>query len=212
MALLSRRDPARNDERRSRREALQGRVMAATEDLLREGTGFAELPIETIAARVGISRTTFYDYFGDKRELLLRLSGALLDDWIAEADEWRPGGDHDATRADLRRIIGAMVEVQKHPVMIAVVEATFYDLEIRAAWVAHQEAEIARAVRLLEAERAAGRFRAHASELEPRARALHWCIQQTVLQEIVLRPNVEEPKMIDAIADVMIVGVRGELH
>jgi AcrR family transcriptional regulator len=211
MSLLSRRDPKRDDERRARREALQERLMAATEELLREGSSYAELSVETIAARAGISRTTFYDYFPDKRELLIGLSAALLADLLAEAEEWRPGGDHDQTREELRYIIKASARIQRHPVSIALAEATSYDPVIREAWNAQQDFDIARAIRLLEAEHAAGRYRPHQSTLEARARALHWCIQQSVMQEIVLRQNLDEDEVIDALCDVMIVCVRGDL-
>jgi AcrR family transcriptional regulator len=183
--------------------------MDATVQLLEEGSTFADLPIETIADRAGISRTTFYDYFGDKRELLLRLSGAILRDWLEEADEWRPGGDLTESRAGLTRIIRSRIAVQRHPVMRAVVEATAYDPAIRAAWHAHHENEIARAIRLFEAEREAGRFQPYGSTLEARARALHWCVEQTVMQEIVLGSSADEDEVIAAICDVVIAGVRG---
>ena len=78
MALLSRRDPNSAADRRDRRAALQAELMSATVELLRDGNSYADLSIETIAARAGVSRTTFYDYFGDKRELLLAFGDALL--------------------------------------------------------------------------------------------------------------------------------------
>ncbi|MEA2480769.1 MAG: TetR/AcrR family transcriptional regulator, ethionamide resistance regulator [Thermoleophilaceae bacterium] len=209
MALLSRRDSQRADERRARRAAVQARVMTATEELLSEGSTYAELPIEAIAARAGISRTTFYDYFGDKRELLLGLGRSLTAGLAAETDEWRPGADGEATRDELRRIVRSMAHADKHPVSRAIVEATFYDLEVRAAWVSYQEGQIARAIRLLEAERAAGRFRAGGSTLEARARAIYWMIQQTILQEVALRRNLDETDVIEAIVDVALLGVRG---
>ena len=67
--------------------------MEATEKLLREGNSYADLSVEAIAARAGISRTTFYDYFEDKRELLLAIAMTVSAPFLREADDWRPSDD-----------------------------------------------------------------------------------------------------------------------
>jgi TetR/AcrR family transcriptional regulator, ethionamide resistance regulator len=208
MALLSRRDPS---SARDRRAALQERLMGATVDLLREGNSYADLAIETIAARAGVSRTTFYDYFADKRELLLAFGDTLLKDTLEETDEWRPGPDHEQTRAELRRILRRFIRLQRHPVAIAIVEATHYDPEVRTAWVATQERHIARTQRLLEWERDHGRFEPRTSPLEARARVLFWAWQQTILQELTLRPDLDEEALLDALVDLNLIAVRGRL-
>ncbi len=68
--ILSRRT---NDEDEERRAAVEGRVFDATESLLSDGTAYAGLSIERITSAAGLSRTGFYDYFRDKRDLLMRL-------------------------------------------------------------------------------------------------------------------------------------------
>jgi AcrR family transcriptional regulator len=185
--------------------------MDATVELLREGRTYAELGIETIAARAGISRTTFYDYFADKRELLLSMGATLVSETLGEAEEWRPGDDHDSTKAELRRIIRALVRLYRHPIALAIIEATFYDVEVRAAWRAEQERHIQRAIRLLESEAAGGRFQPHGSTLEARARALHWSIHGSALHEVALKHSIPEDEIVDALVDVNILGVRGVL-
>ena len=209
--ILSKRSPKRDEQRRARRAAVQQNLMQATEALLREGHTYADLGVEAIAARAGISRTTFYDYFEDKRQLLLAMAAAIIDDALQEADEWRPGDDHDRTKADLRRIIRSLVRMYRHPVAIALIEATFYDDAIRAAWDQEQQRHIERAVRLLTAEREGGRFQAHGSTIEARARVLHWSIHGTALHEVALRQEIDEEELIDALVDVNILGVRGVL-
>ena len=54
-----------------KRAAVQAAVLTATEQLLGEGASYADLNIERIATRAGISRTAFYFYFADKREVAL---------------------------------------------------------------------------------------------------------------------------------------------
>ena len=75
----------------ARRRAVQAAVLAATEDLLREGASYADLSIEAIARRAGLGRTAFYFYFRDKRELLMRLTEDVNDQLFAQADIWFSG-------------------------------------------------------------------------------------------------------------------------
>ena len=211
MGVLSRRSPERDQARRDRRAAVRARIMEATNDLIREGSNYAALSVETIAARTGISRTTFYDYFPDKRELLLAMSGDILEDAIAPADAFNAPADVAETRAALRAMFKPLVAAYHHPAVRAIVEATFYDEEVRAAWRANMERHIERSALLLRAERRAGRFRDHESTLEARARALHWSIHATIFQEIVLHPTLPADDLLDALLDVCLLGVRGEL-
>jgi AcrR family transcriptional regulator len=211
MAVLSKRSARSDEQRRARRARAQARVKQATEQLLREGHTYADLSVETIAARAGISRTTFYDYFADKRELLLSLGATLIDDVLAEHDEWRPDSDPDRTRTELRRIIRALVRMYRHPVAIALIEAAFYDDVVRTAWDHEQQRHIERAVRLLTAEQDAGHFQPHGSTIEARARALHWSIHGTALHEVALKQEIDEDEIVDALVDVNILGVRGVL-
>ena len=102
MATLSRRTEAQS----SKRAAVQARVLEATEALLSEGASFADLGIERIATRAGISRTAFYFYFGDKRELLMRLTEEVNALLFEQADIWFSGdGDRRTScgRADEHR-------------------------------------------------------------------------------------------------------------
>jgi hypothetical protein len=76
---------------------------------------------------------------------------------------------------------------------------------------ASQARHIERAVRLLEAERAAGRFQEHESTLPARARVLHWGIHATILREISLRQEIDRDELVDALVDISLLGVRGVL-
>jgi AcrR family transcriptional regulator len=127
MAILSRRSPQSDEARDARRAAVRARIVEATVLLVRDGATYAALSVETIACKTGISRTTFYDYFTDKRELLLAITREVLRDELGVADEWRPGDGHDETKAELRRIILAFVRIYEHPAVAAIVEATYYD-------------------------------------------------------------------------------------
>src|SRR3954471_2000654 len=74
-----------------KRAAIEAAVLQATEALLAEGASFAELNIERIATRAGISRTAFYFYFKDKRQLLERLTEGVNEQLMAAASQWWSG-------------------------------------------------------------------------------------------------------------------------
>ena len=113
-----------------KRAAIEAAVLRATEELLREGLSFAELGIERIATRAGISRTAFYFYFRDKRELLVRLTEDVNNELLAAADTWWSGD------ADLRTALGRIHELyREHGALLrAVVEVSTYDAEIAGFW------------------------------------------------------------------------------
>jgi AcrR family transcriptional regulator len=125
----------RNSEVQGRRRAAtEARITGATRDLLEEGFAFADLNIEQIASRAGISRTAFYDYFRDKRDLLMRLVEEATAPILREADELvggRPSGPDE-----IPHTIAAAVEFSRNErqVFRATVEAAAYDPVIRAFW------------------------------------------------------------------------------
>src|SRR5437899_3222114 len=103
MASLSRRIPGQS----SKREAVEQSVLDAVEALLDDGSSFSELSVERIAKRAGISRTAFYFYFRDKRELLMRLTEDVAETLYEQADRWWSGSGDGRTelRAALRDVV-----------------------------------------------------------------------------------------------------------
>ena len=130
MASLTRRTEAQTEKR----AAIEATVLGATEALLSEGRSYADLRIEEIASRAGISRTAFYFYFRDKRELLMRLTEDVAELLYAEADAWWSGeGDgREALDRALRSVIGHYRE--HHVLLRAVVEASAYDEVVAQFW------------------------------------------------------------------------------
>ena len=130
MASLTRRTEAQTEKR----AAVEAAVLEATEALLAEGRSFAELRIEEIATGAGISRTAFYFYFRDKRELLMRLTEDVAEILYAEADAWWSGeGDgREALESALRNVISHYRE--HHVLLRAVVEASAYDEVVAGFW------------------------------------------------------------------------------
>src|SRR3954447_20365571 len=117
-----------------KRAAVQAAVLRATEELLGEGATYADLNIERIATRAGISRTAFYFYFADKRELLMRLTEDVTDDLYAQADIWFSGsGDPEAEIREALDNIASLYE-QHGTLLRAIVEVSTYDDEVAVFW------------------------------------------------------------------------------
>jgi TetR/AcrR family transcriptional regulator, ethionamide resistance regulator len=119
---LSRRTKATED----RRAAVEQRVLDAAEGLLEDGHAYADLSIERIASQAGISRTAFYDYFRDKRELLIRLLERIVEPLYGRADEFissRSGPE------SLREILAYFMGFSRehHVLFRAAHEASSYD-------------------------------------------------------------------------------------
>src|SRR5215210_7214353 len=136
----------------AKRAQVQAAVLSATEGLLAEGSSFADLNVERIAKAAGISRTAFYFYFADKRDLLMRLAADVTEQLYAQADIWFSGdGDpEDEIREALTRIAELYAE---HGVLIrAIVEVSTYEEDIATFWRGLLDQFIEATARRIEAE------------------------------------------------------------
>ena len=123
-----------SSERERRRAEVEGKVTAAARQLLADGESYADLSIEQIATRAGISRTAFYDYFRDKRELLMKLVSAAIAPIAREADELvggRPSGP-----SEIPHTIRAAMNFarEERDVFRATTQAAAYDAAIAHFW------------------------------------------------------------------------------
>jgi AcrR family transcriptional regulator len=107
------------------------RVLPAVERLLGHAT-YAEISVEQIAEEAGISRSSFYNYFEDKGDLLRVLTEDVVGELIEAARAWwdLPAS---ASKAEVRAALSGLVDVyRRHELlMAAVVETTTYDDRVR---------------------------------------------------------------------------------
>ena len=179
-----------------KRAQIEAAVLEATEALLAEGASFAELGIERIATRAGISRTAFYFYFKDKRELLVRLTEEVNGQLMVAADAWWTG-DEDVRGALLR--VGDIY--REHGLLLrAVVEVATYDEELAVFW-RGQVGRFVDATRdRIRAEQEAGR--ALPGNPDATAFALIWMAERTFYQQRVQEPPAA-PESIDELVDAL---------
>jgi AcrR family transcriptional regulator len=181
----------------AKRAQVQAAVLAATERLLAEGSTYAELNVERIATAAGISRTAFYFYFRDKRDLLMRLAADVTEQLYAQADIWFSGdGDPEG---EIREALTRIAELyDEHGVLIrAIVEVSTYEEEIATFWRGLLQRFVDATARRIEAE---GHLPAEAAE--PTAFSLTWMVERTFYQQFVQDQPVAQDALIDAITGI----------
>lgn len=191
----------------AKRAAVQAAVLEATEALLTEGATFADLGIERIATRAGISRTAFYFYFKDKRELLMRLTEEVNALLFEQADIWFSGdGDPVEDLREALRNISALYD--EHNVLLrAIVEVSTYDDEVAVFWRATLGRFVDATERRIDAE--AERGRAVCELPRPTAFALTWMTERTLYQQLVQTDPMARADVVDALAGIWARAVYG---
>ena len=184
----------------AKRAAVQSAVLEATEALLAEGASFADLGIERIATRAGISRTAFYFYFADKRELLMRLTEEVNALLFEQADIWFSGqGEPEAEIHSALTNIAALYE--EHAVLLrALVEVSTYDEEVATFWRSTLARFVDATERRIEEEREAGR--AAGVPALATAFALTWMTERTLYQDLVQNSPVPKAELVDALTRI----------
>ncbi|MBA4867064.1 TetR/AcrR family transcriptional regulator [Streptomyces sp. PSKA54] len=154
MASTTRRPSSAAD----RRAALEKRILSVIEECLRGGVTYTELSVEQIAQAAGISRSTFYLYFRDKVDVLLRLSGSLKTKSYAIAAAWRPTGPDGGVDGLARTYELTLRHYREHAALLAAInEVAAYDPLVHEAWTADQDRFIDNLVTVLKEEQRAGR-------------------------------------------------------
>jgi AcrR family transcriptional regulator len=171
--------------------------LAATRALLEEGASFAELNVSRIADRAGRTRTSFYAYFEDRRELLARLAERLAAALFVSAEEFFASGATDV--GDIKRTLGEILDAFKsdRTLLRAVVEASGYDDEVAAYWRGIVDRFVDAAQKRLEQTRGAPPAEARAL-----AFTLVWMTERSCYQHAIRGSGIEEPVLLDALADV----------
>jgi AcrR family transcriptional regulator len=121
--------------RRRRRtpEAAQREIIDAAEGLLRERP-FRELTVDEVMRRTGLSRPSFYVYFKDRHELVLRLVQHLQDEILMVANRWYEslGGGPQVLRDALDGVVN--VYGDHGPVLRALSDAAVEDDDVEEAY------------------------------------------------------------------------------
>jgi TetR/AcrR family transcriptional regulator, ethionamide resistance regulator len=159
--------------RRRRRtpEAAQREIIDAAEGLLRERP-FRELTVDEVMRRTGLSRPSFYVYFKDRHELVLRVVEHLQSEILSVANRWYEslGGGPAVLRQALEGVVS--VYGSHGLVLRALSDAAADDREVEEAYDAFVQSFVDVTAKHIEAEVTAG----HIAAIDPgeTAKALVW--------------------------------------
>jgi AcrR family transcriptional regulator len=192
----------------AKRAQVQEAVLTATERLLAEGSSYADLNVERIARAAGISRTAFYFYFADKRDLLMRLAGDISEQLFVQGDIWFSGdGDPEQEIREALTRIGELY--RQHGVLIkAIVEVSTYEEDIATFWRGLLDRFVDATQLRIEQLREHNGIASSASS-RATAFALTWMAERTFYQHMVQDRPVSDEELVEALVGIYLGTVRG---
>lgn len=190
-----------------RRAAVQADVLRATEQLLAEGNSWAELGVERIATTAGISRTAFYFYFSDKRDLLLRLTEEVSEQLYHAADRWYSGEDED--EEEIRAAMSEIADLYSEhwALMRVIVEVATYDEGVATHWRGLIGRFVEATRERIEDEQRVGK--APPFPAAPTAFGLVWMCERTLYQLMVQDTRFSREETIEALVRIFMRTVYG---
>jgi TetR/AcrR family transcriptional regulator, ethionamide resistance regulator len=147
---------ARRPRRRGRRPRTYAAVLAATTELL-ETTSLAELSVAQILGAAGVGRTSFYEHFSSKEDVVIKLVRGISAELADELEPMFERGERspDEAFADgLRRLMAVCARYA--PLMVAATEEWPSVPELQRLWLRIHGDLTARLAAVIQADRAAG--------------------------------------------------------
>ena len=191
----------------AKRAAVEAALLEATEELLAEGASFADLGVERIATQAGITRTAFYFYFADKRELLMALTADVNKLLLEQANLWWSGEGEPAVRLE-RALTNVARLFGEHAVLLkALGEVAAYDEQVAEHWQRLIGQFLEATEEQIREEQAAGL--ATCSNPSSTAFALTWMTEGTLSQQILQQGLAADQELIDALVEIWVRSVYG---
>jgi AcrR family transcriptional regulator len=190
--------PARR--RRRTPEAAEREIVEAAEALLRERP-FRDLTVDDLMRRTGLSRPSFYVYFRDRHDLVLKVVEHIGGELFAMSERWYEGsGDgltqlHEATEGLVR------VFAEHGPVLRALADAAAEDPRVEAAYTALIQRFVDATARHIEEEMAAGRVLP--LDAVPTATALTWMMERYLQLHVARSPAMPVDRATDTLTTIL---------
>jgi AcrR family transcriptional regulator len=191
------RGPARR--RRRAPEVAEGEIIAAAESLLRERP-FRELTVDEVMQRTELSRPSFYVYFTDRHQLVLKVVEHLGAELFTMSDRWMRGTGEgpELARAAIDGIVAVYVE--HGPVMRALADAAADDRGVEQAYTAIVQSFIDATARHIEEEIAAGRILP--LDAYETAKALVWMMERYLVLSLGREPMTPHAAVADTLTTI----------
>jgi TetR/AcrR family transcriptional regulator, ethionamide resistance regulator len=198
----------RMPRRRRRPEEAEQEILEAAERFLRERP-FHELTVDEVMSRTGLSRPSFYQYFRDRNELVIRLVDRLSAEIWPMSNRWFEGTGDSAD--DLRRAYAGVTSVwaQHGPVLRAIADASTHDPLVEDAYRALTRRFVAGTTERIRSEAAAGRIRG--LDPETTAEALIAMSERYLNQKLGRLPQAEPQAVADTLTRIWLRTLYGRL-
>jgi AcrR family transcriptional regulator len=173
--------------------------VAAAESLLRERP-FRELTVDEVMRRTDLSRPSFYVYFRDRHQLVLRVVEHLGSELFTMSDRWLRGtGEGPAiAREALDGIVAVYTE--HGPVMRALADAATDDPSVEQAYAALVQTFVDATARHIDEEIAAGRILP--LDGYETAKALVWMMERYLNLSLGREPLTPHATVADTLATI----------
>ena len=189
--------PARR--RRRTPEVAEREIIAAAESFLRERP-FRELTVDEVMRRTELSRPSFYVYFTDRHQLVLKVVEHLGSELFTMSDRWLRGDGEGPViaREALDGIVAVYVE--HGPVMRALADAAADDRGVEQAYTALVDSFIDATARHIDGEIAGGRILP--VDARETAKALVWMMERYLTLSLGREPPTPAATAGDTLATI----------
>jgi TetR/AcrR family transcriptional regulator, ethionamide resistance regulator len=189
--------PARR--RRRTPQVAEREIIAAAESFLRERP-FREMTVDEVMRRTDLSRPSFYVYFSDRHQLVLRVVEHLGSELFTMSDRWLSGTGEgpDLARQALDGVVAVYVE--HGPVMRALADAAADDPGVEDAYTALVQSFVDATARHIEREVEAGRILP--VEAYETAKALVWMMERYLMLSLGRDPLTPSQAVADTLATI----------
>jgi AcrR family transcriptional regulator len=192
---------SRGESRRRRRtpEAAEREIVEAAEALLREKP-FRELTVDDLMRRTGLSRPSFYVYFRDRHDLVLKVVEHIGGELFSMSERWYEGTGDGPTlvREAIDGVVGVFAE--HGPVLRALSDAASDDPRVEAAYLELIQRFVDATARHIEEEVADGRILP--LEPVPTATALTWMMERYLQLQIGRTPDAPVDRVADTLTTI----------
>lgn len=185
-----------------RRELISRWLLPAVERLLEEQT-YPSLTVDQMVAEAELSRSTFYNYFEDKSDLLRALTGDVMSTIVDATRMWwmlAPSGTKEEFHAALSHLFA--IYSPHTTLMRAVAESISHDARVREEFMAYMDSGTKGIADYIRSGQQAGDFRA---DLDPDAAAawLTWMMERGLSQLSVRSGDYEPERVVAAAVDIL---------
>jgi AcrR family transcriptional regulator len=169
--------------------------------LLRERS-FRELTVDEVMRRTDLSRPSFYVYFRDRHQLVLRVVAQIRSELHAMSERWyRGSGEGRQLARDAAEGIVAVFAAHG-PVLRALSDAAADDHEVETAYNQLVESFVTPTARHIEQEIAAGRMPPLDADALETARALVWMMERYLSLSLGREPTTPPPVVVETLATI----------